>query len=97
MHAAEEISCTSRIPSDPESWKRDDPQIPQSIWWNTNAHFDGFRIVRPAEQPTQEEMGLFWEQTLDQFYYEYHELFIRARTFSESCPGLSDIVKTALA
>jgi len=70
MHAAEEISCTSRIPSDPESWKRDDPQIPQSIWWNTNAHFVGFRIVRPAEQPTQEEMELFWEQTLDQFYYE---------------------------
>src|SRR5690625_248144 len=66
----ENISCTSRISSDPESWKRDDPQIPQSLWWNTNAHFVGFRIVRPAEQPSQEEMELFWEQTLDQFYYE---------------------------
>jgi formylglycine-generating enzyme required for sulfatase activity len=69
-HKAEEVSCTSRIQSDPGGWKRDDPQIPQSIWWNTNAPFVGFRVVRPLNQPTQEEMEAFWELTLDQFYYE---------------------------
>lgn len=70
QHKADEVSCTSRIQSDPGSWKRDDPQIPQSIWWNTNAPFVGFRVVRPVNQPSPEEIKAFWELTLDQFYYE---------------------------
>ncbi len=69
-HGADEATCSSRIQSDPGSWKRDDPQIPQSIWWNTNAPFVGFRVVRPVNQPSEEEMEAFWELTLDQFYYE---------------------------
>ena len=35
--------------SDPE-WSRRDPQLPQSIWWHTDAIFVGFRIVRPVEE-----------------------------------------------
>ena len=32
-------------------WSLRDPQLPQSIWWHTEAIFAGFRIVRPlAEQ-----------------------------------------------
>jgi formylglycine-generating enzyme required for sulfatase activity len=69
-HGADLTTCSARIPSDPGRWKRDDPQIPQSLWWNTNAPFVGFRVVRPVNQPTPEEMEAFWEQTLDQFYYE---------------------------
>ncbi|MCC5905971.1 MAG: SUMF1/EgtB/PvdO family nonheme iron enzyme [Balneolaceae bacterium] len=69
-HGADETTCLSRIQSNPGNWKRDDPQIPQSIWWNTNAPFVGFRVVRPVNQPTEKEIEAFWEQTLDRFYYE---------------------------
>jgi formylglycine-generating enzyme required for sulfatase activity len=31
-------------------WSRRDPQLPQSIWWHTDAIFVGFRLVRPAEE-----------------------------------------------
>lgn len=27
-----------------------DPQLPQSIWWHTDAQFVGFRVVRPVEE-----------------------------------------------
>jgi formylglycine-generating enzyme required for sulfatase activity len=30
-------------------WKMQDPQIPQSIWYHTDATFVGFRVVRPVE------------------------------------------------
>lgn len=32
-----------------EDWSIQDPQIPKSIWWHTDAHFVGFRVVRPWE------------------------------------------------
>ena len=32
-----------------------DPQIPQSIWYLTDADFVGFRVVRPLRTPTAEE------------------------------------------
>jgi formylglycine-generating enzyme required for sulfatase activity len=45
----EEIGCSARSASDPK-WSRRDPQRPQSIWWHTDAHHVGFRIVRvPGE------------------------------------------------
>jgi len=31
-------------------WWRQDPQLPQSIWWLTEGVFVGFRIVRPVEE-----------------------------------------------
>ena len=43
-----------------ESWKQQDPQLPKSIWYHTNAQFLGFRIVRPLKVPTPEEMHTFW-------------------------------------
>jgi len=47
-------------------WKRRDPQIPKSFWWNTDSPFVGFRIVRPFKQPTPEEVAQFWARTLDE-------------------------------
>ena len=47
-------------------WKRRDPQIPKSFWWNTDSPFVGFRIVRPHKQPTPEEIAEFWSITLDE-------------------------------
>lgn len=41
-------------------WNRRDPQIPKSKWWNADAPFVGFRIVRPVKQPTKEEADKFF-------------------------------------
>jgi formylglycine-generating enzyme required for sulfatase activity len=38
-----------------EDWKSQDPQIPQSIWFMTDADYVGFRIVRPLRTPTPKE------------------------------------------
>ncbi len=33
-----------------ESWMKDDPQIPRSIWWLTKFDVIGLRVVRPVEE-----------------------------------------------
>ncbi len=42
-----------------KDWKMQDPQIPQSIWYFTDATFAGFRVVRPLRVPTEEEAKLY--------------------------------------
>ncbi len=46
-----------------EDWKQQDPQIPQSIWYHTDALHVGFRIVRPLVEPSEEEKAAKWEKT----------------------------------
>lgn len=55
----EDHRCAARIKSSGK-WKERDPQIPKSFWWNTDSPFVGFRLVRPAKQPTAEEIAAFW-------------------------------------
>ena len=43
-----------------ESWKQQDPQIPKSVWYHTDALFVGFRLVRPREIPSIEEIEKYW-------------------------------------
>lgn len=43
------------------AWKRQDPQIPKSIWWHTDADFVGFRIVRPLETPSPKDLRTYWD------------------------------------
>ena len=45
------LRSAARVASTPD-WKQQDPQIPQSIWYYTDATFVGFRIVRPLEVPS---------------------------------------------
>ena len=45
-------------------WNRRDPQIPRSRWWNADAPFVGFRIIRPLQQPTAEEIETFFQTYL---------------------------------
>lgn len=35
-----------------DDWSIQDPQIPKSIWWHTDARFVGFRVVRPYSKET---------------------------------------------
>ncbi|MEM1441478.1 MAG: formylglycine-generating enzyme family protein [Verrucomicrobiota bacterium] len=55
----EELRSARRIFSD-ENWKVQDPQLPKSIWYHTDAHWLGFRIVRPLNVPEPEKMVLMW-------------------------------------
>ncbi|HBV65716.1 MAG TPA: sulfatase-modifying factor protein [Rhodopirellula sp.] len=44
-------------------WKDQDPQIPRSIWYHTDALSVGFRVVRPFKQPSAEERKAKWDKT----------------------------------
>lgn len=43
-----------------KQWKKQDPQIPRSKWWHTDAQFVGFRIVRPFITPPVDEQNKYW-------------------------------------
>jgi formylglycine-generating enzyme required for sulfatase activity len=58
-----ELRCANRIASD-ASWNVRDPQIPKSKWWLTDGMFVGFRIVRPAQAPSKEDIAKFFAQYL---------------------------------
>jgi len=55
----EELRSARRIFSD-AAWKVQDPQLPKSIWYHTDAHWLGFRVVRPLKVPEAEKMDLLW-------------------------------------
>ena len=58
------VRSTYRIAADP-IWNRRDPQVPKSIWWNADAPFVGFRIMRPAKQPSAAEIKSFFDKYLN--------------------------------
>ena len=60
---AKNLRSADRLMSD-KVWNRRDPQIPKSKWWNADAPFVGFRIVRPLKQPTPEEAETFFQTYL---------------------------------
>lgn len=61
--AQDELSCTARIQSE-RWWNRRDPQIPKSRWWYTDAPFAGIRLVRPVNQPSDEEIEAYYDKFL---------------------------------
>ncbi|UJH90165.1 formylglycine-generating enzyme family protein [Antarcticibacterium sp. 1MA-6-2] len=60
------LRCASRAASS-KKWKQRDPQMPKSLWWLTDAPFVGFRLVRPKETPTREEMEKYWIEVMEDF------------------------------
>jgi len=61
---AEKLRSAARRPSH-KGWKIQDPQIPKSIWYLTDARFVGFRVVRPFQPPPPEEWARYWEPDVD--------------------------------
>lgn len=55
---AERLRSAARWASH-KDWKMQDPQLPQSIWYFTDAQTVGFRIVRPLVAPTAEEAKIY--------------------------------------
>ncbi len=58
------LRIAARRASD-NSWKIQDPQLPKSIWYHTDAQFLGFRVVRPLKTPTAEEMNAYWNSGVE--------------------------------
>jgi formylglycine-generating enzyme required for sulfatase activity len=50
-----EVLRSSARAGSSKEWKDQDPQLPQSIWYHTDALHVGFRIVRPLRVPSVEE------------------------------------------
>ena len=58
------LRAAARYGSDP-SWKVQDPQLPKSIWYHTDAQFVGFRIVRPLAVPAPEVVHGYWHSGVE--------------------------------
>jgi formylglycine-generating enzyme required for sulfatase activity len=58
------LRCGARLASD-ASWKMQDPQLPKSIWYHTDAQFLGFRLVRPLKIPKAEQMYQYWNNGVE--------------------------------
>lgn len=56
------LRSAARDKSSP-AWKQQDPQLPKSIWYHTDAVFVGFRIVRPLHRPSEEEIRDKWDKS----------------------------------
>ena len=61
---ADKLRSACRRASSPD-WKIQDPQLPKSIWYHTDAQFVGFRIIRPLKVPTAEEMEKYWRSGVE--------------------------------
>lgn len=59
----EELRSASRLASNDEDWKEEDPNYPKSPWWFTSdpARGVGFRLFRSAVDLPTETISKFWE------------------------------------
>jgi hypothetical protein len=64
-HDPEDLRSAARMASK-AGWKVQDPQIPKSIWYHTDAKFLGFRVVRQLTPPTPEQAARWWEADLEE-------------------------------
>lgn len=61
---AAQLRSAWRLGSD-SSWQEQDPQLPKSIWYLTDSPWVGFRLARPLEIPSAEEMYFYWNSSTD--------------------------------
>lgn len=64
-HDPEDLRSAARM-SSRAGWKVQDPQIPKSIWYHTDAKFLGLRVVRVLTPPTPEQAARWWEADLEE-------------------------------
>src|SRR5688572_26853322 len=62
--SGEKLRSAARRFSD-KSWKQQDPQLPKSIWYLTDAQFLGFRVVRPLNVPPPDELHRVWNNGVE--------------------------------
>jgi formylglycine-generating enzyme required for sulfatase activity len=59
MNSSYRLRSASRQGSS-KRWKKQDPQIPRSLWWHTDAQFVGFRVIRPKITPSLKDQDEYW-------------------------------------
>jgi sulfatase modifying factor 1 len=66
LQPAEECRVTSRLATDDDEWRINDPNSPLSPWWfaSDEGQQVGFRLVRPLKAPSREEQEKFWQADL---------------------------------
>ena len=59
----EDLRSASRLASDDEEWKSEDPNFPRSPWWHTSdpSRGVGFRLFRSLENLPDETITRYWE------------------------------------
>jgi hypothetical protein len=62
----EQLRSSYRLASD-AIWQQQDPQLPKSVWYLTDAPWLGFRIVRPVEVPSADEMYFYWNSSTGKY------------------------------
>ncbi len=68
-----ECRSASRLGSDDEEWRDEDPNVPKSPWWYTTspALGVGFRIMRPYREPdSREAKEAFWSADVEDIIYD---------------------------
>jgi formylglycine-generating enzyme required for sulfatase activity len=60
---ASNAGCRVRKKSTPR-WQARDPQVPKSKWWNVDAPFVGFRLVKPVDQPKAAAVRAFFAEAI---------------------------------
>ena len=70
-HDPADLRSAARVASH-KDWKMQDPQIPQSVWYLTDADFVGFRVIRPLRTPSAEEAKKYEPDAIEvEEYQEY--------------------------
>lgn len=59
----EDCHCRARLKSTVQ-WQKRDPQIPKSLWWNTDSPYVGFRLVKPTQTMSHEEIEAFFANAI---------------------------------
>lgn len=65
----EDLRSAARLATDDKEWKIDDPNLPKSPWWYTQARFVGFRFIHPLKVPDAKEQEKYW-RTHSEFLQE---------------------------
>jgi len=58
-------TTTDSVRESVPAWKMQDPQIPTSIWYLTDAQFLGFRVIRPKIPPPNEKWARYWSAGIE--------------------------------
>lgn len=58
-----DCTATSRLATDDDEWRINDPSSPQSPWWfaSDEGQQVGFRLLRPLGDPSREEKEKYWK------------------------------------
>lgn len=76
-----DLRSASRLASDDEEWKEDDPNFPKSPWWFTNdpARGVGFRIFRSHQPLSDKTIAKFWEPSAEDVIADVESRLIGGR------------------